>query len=79
MEVSRPNQKPASPQDLKDLEHLKKLIEKATSDGLLSAEEMDSIKTLIRADGKVTPEEMELCQTLIWDKIQSGELEYEWG
>lgn len=39
---------------------------------------MDSIKTLIQSDGKVTPEELDLCQKLIWSKIQSGELEYEW-
>jgi hypothetical protein len=40
---------------------------------------MESIKSFIRADGKVTPEELNLCQELIWSKIDSGELEYDWA
>lgn len=78
MKVSRPNSQPLSPEELANLNKLKMLIEKATADGLLSQDEMDSIKTLIQSDGKVTPEELDLCQKLIWSKIQSGELEYEW-
>ncbi|MGK7931458.1 MAG: hypothetical protein AB4041_08485 [Microcystaceae cyanobacterium] len=79
MEVSRPNSKPSSPEELKDLETLRSLIEKAIADGLLSKDEMESIKTAIDADGKVTPQELNLCQELIWSKIDSGELEYDWS
>lgn len=78
MKVSRPNSQPLSPAELTDLDKLKRLIEKATADGLVSEDEMDSITTFMESDGKVTPEELDLCQKLIWSKIQSGELEYEW-
>jgi uncharacterized membrane protein YebE (DUF533 family) len=78
MEISRPNAKPSSPEELKDLKQLKALIERAVSDGVLSKDEMESIKMAIRADGKITSEELNLCQQLIWRKIYSGELEYDW-
>jgi uncharacterized membrane protein YebE (DUF533 family) len=78
MEVSRPNSKPSSPEELKDLETLKALIDKAIADGLLTKDEMESIKTAMRADGKITPHELNLCQELIWSKIDSGELDYDW-
>jgi uncharacterized membrane protein YebE (DUF533 family) len=78
MKVSRPNSKPLSPEELKDLDRLKSLIERATADGLVSKDEMDTIKTFMRSDGKVTPQELDLCQKFIWSKIESGELEYEW-
>ncbi len=78
MKVSRPNSQPLSSAELNDLDKLKRLISKATADGLVSKDEMDSIKTFMQSDGKVTPQELDLCQQLIWSKIQSGELEYEW-
>jgi len=78
MKVSRPNSKPLSPEELKDLDQLKSLIERATADGLVSKDEIDTIKAFIRSHGKVTPEELDLCQKFIWSKIQSGELAYEW-
>ncbi len=78
MKVSRPNSQPLSSAELNDLDKLKRLISKATADGLVSKDEMESIKTFMQSDGKVTPQELALCQQLIWSKIQSGELEYEW-
>lgn len=78
MKVSRPNSKPLSAEELKDLDKLKSLIQRVTANGLVSQDEMDAIKTFIRSDGKVTPEELDLCQKFIWSKIESGELEYEW-
>ncbi len=78
MKVSRPNSQPLSSAELNDLDKLKRLISKATADGLVSKDEMESIKTFMQSDGKVTPQELDLCQQLIWSKIQSGELEYEW-
>ena len=79
MEVSRPNSKPSSPEELKDLETLKALIEKAIADGLLTKDEMESIKAAINADGKITPQELNLCQQLIWSKIDAGQLDYDWS
>lgn len=78
MKVERPNAKPPSPEEVKDLEKLKALIERAIADGRLSAQEMDSIKRAMNADGKVTCEELDLCRQLIWNKIDTGELEHSW-
>ncbi|TVQ48098.1 MAG: hypothetical protein EA365_02255 [Gloeocapsa sp. DLM2.Bin57] len=78
MKIEKPNQQPLTKEDLQNLDKLKALIEKCVSDGYLSQDEMKMIKDFIRADGKVTTEELELCQKLIWDKIQSGELQYDW-
>lgn len=74
MKIERPN----ALEDLKDLEKLKTLIEQATVDGLLSKDEMETIKVLVRADQQITPQELELCQQLIWDKITTGKLIYNW-
>jgi len=78
MKIEKPNQPPLTQEDLQNLEKLKTLIEKCVADGYLSQAEIAMIKNFIKADGKVTTEELELCQKLIWDKIQSGELEYDW-
>jgi uncharacterized tellurite resistance protein B-like protein len=77
MEVQRPNQS-VSLDDLKDLEKLKAIIEKATADGKLTEAEIQTVRTVIYADGQITPQEMELVQQLIYDKLQSGELEMSW-
>lgn len=77
MEVERPNQS-ISPDELKDLEKLKAIVEKATADGKLTREEIEIVKIALRADGKITLQELELVQQLIYDKLQSGELEMVW-
>jgi uncharacterized tellurite resistance protein B-like protein len=77
MEVERPNQS-ISPDELKDLEKLKALIERATADGKLTQAEIETVKVALRADGQITPQELELVQQLIYDKLQSGELEMGW-
>ncbi len=61
MKVSRPNSQPLSSAELNDLDKLKRLISKATADGLVSKDEMESIKTFMQSDGKVTPQELDLC------------------
>lgn len=78
MKVLRCNNKALSPAELQDLEKLQALIERAVADGKLTKYEMESIQAAIRADGKISFEELELCRQLIWEKIQSGELEYDW-
>lgn len=77
MEVEYPNQS-ISLDALKDLEKLKTIIEKATADGKLTETEIETVKTAMRADGQITPQELELVQQLIYDKLQSGELEMSW-
>lgn len=78
MEITRPNAKPCSPEELKDLEKLRILLEQAIADGVVTGSEMAVIKAQINADGKVLFEELDLCQQLVWDKIQKGEIEYTW-
>lgn len=78
MKIERPNAPASSLKELQDLEKLKALIERAVADGILTKQEMESIKSAISADGKVTYEEISLCRKLIWDKIDNGELEYCW-
>ncbi len=74
MEISIPKGQEPTPEELKELEKLKVIIEKAIEDGKLTEPEFDRIKAAIRADNKVSVEELELVRTLIYDKIKSGEL-----
>lgn len=79
MKIEKPNSQPPSREELENLDKLKAMIENFVSDGVLSQDEMVRLKAFIRADGKVSTEELELCRKLIWDKIDSGELQYDWG
>ena len=78
MKMERPNAIPPSPEDLKNLDKLRAIIERAIADGKLTRQEMESIQFEIRADGKVTVHELELCRKLIWQKIRNGELEHDY-
>ena len=78
MEISIPKGQEPTPEELKELEKLKVIIEKAIEDGKLTEPEFDRIKAAIRADNKVSVEELELVRTLIYDKINSGELVRVW-
>jgi uncharacterized membrane protein YebE (DUF533 family) len=78
MKFSRTSTNAPSPAELQDLEKLKAIIESAIADGKISKQEMELIRAAMNADKKVSFEELELCRTLIWEKIQAGELEYDW-
>ena len=78
MEISTPQDKQPTPEELKELEKLKAIIEQATEDGKLTGAEFDRIKDAIRADKKVSFEELQLVRKLIDEKIESGELEKVW-
>ena len=78
MEISTPKHKEPTPEELKELDKLKAIIEQAIADGLLTGAEFDRIKAAIGADRKVSYEELRLVKTLIYDKIESGELEKVW-
>ena len=75
MKVSRPQDQEPTPEELQELEKLKAIIKRATEDGKLTGEEFECIKDAIRADKKVTVEELQLVRKLIYDRIDSGELE----
>lgn len=78
MKISRPQDKEPTLQEVRELEKLKKIIDRVTADGKLMGTEFERIKAAIRADKKVTYEELELVRTLIYDKIDNGELEKIW-
>ncbi|AHB87571.1 hypothetical protein NK55_00945 [Thermosynechococcus sp. NK55a] len=72
MERYQPNGIPLSKADKAELAKLKKLLERAIADGVLTADEMGQIKQQIRADGKVTYEELELYRQFVEEKIRQG-------
>jgi uncharacterized membrane protein YebE (DUF533 family) len=78
MEISRPNAPELTAEELKELEQLKAIIERATADGKISQSETERIQAAIRSDKKVTFEELTLMRELIYNKIDRGELEWEW-
>ena len=78
MEISTPKDREPTPEELKELDKLKAIIESAISDGKLTGAEFDRIKAAIGADKKVSYEEIQLVRQLIYDKIASGELEKVW-
>ena len=78
MKISRSQDKEPTAQELQELEKLKAIIERATEDGKLTGIEFERIKDAIRADKKVTVEELQLVRKLIYEKIDSGELEKVW-
>lgn len=59
-----------------DINKIKKKIENALADGVLSREESEDIKSAILADKKVTQEEAKLWQEL-QTKIAEGEVSLE--
>lgn len=60
------------------LDRLKTVINNAVADGKISRKELDDIRAATFADKKVTVAELELYRKLVLDKIETGELEYEW-
>ncbi|URR35328.1 hypothetical protein NBE99_11900 [Thermosynechococcus sp. HN-54] len=72
MKRYQPNGTPLSEADKAELAQLKRLLERAIADGILTADEMAQIKQQIRADGKVTYEELELYRQLVEEKIYQG-------
>lgn len=67
-----------SPEERQKLEKLKKKIDRATADGKISHDEIENIKKTMNADRKVTVAELALYKHLVREKIDRGELEYDW-
>lgn len=78
MKVWRSNQAELTPQEQRDLEKLRAIVERAIADGKLSQEEQQEIRAAIFADGKVTPEELTMVREIIKEKLGEAELEYDW-
>lgn len=78
MKISRPNAKNPTAEEIQGLDKLKALIDRATADGKVTKQELETIKAAQWADGKISVQELELYRTLILEKIEKGELVYEW-
>jgi uncharacterized membrane protein YebE (DUF533 family) len=80
MEISRRQEQEPTPEELKKLENLKQMIERAVADGVIDGAEIEAIRQEIKRSSKGSAEqlhrELELYNTLIIHKLQSDELEY---
>lgn len=79
MQVERYNAKPLTPAEQQELEKLKVVINRAVADGVITPSEVTMIKATIAADGKVLIEELDLVRELIREKIDRGEIVYDWS
>lgn len=61
-------------QELKDLKKLKKAIEQAIADGVVTKDERDRISAIMYEDGKITPQELGMLHDMVQSKVQSGDL-----
>jgi uncharacterized membrane protein YebE (DUF533 family) len=81
MEVKDFSNEELSPEEIKQLEEFRRMIEAAVSDGRISHAEQERLKKIIFANKKnkkIIPAAIHLYSTLVLDKINRGELEYEW-
>lgn len=80
MDISQPHAQEPTPEELKKLENLQQMIERAVADGVIDGAEIEAIKQEIKRSSKGSAEqlyrELELYNTLIIQKLQSDELEY---
>lgn len=77
MEISKPNAKEPSPEELQDLEKLQAIIDQAIADGKITEDEIAAMKSQAWADGKVTPQELHLFSQQVMEKLRRGELEWD--
>lgn len=73
MEISRPDQE-LTAEEQQELEKLRKVIEQASADGVITKNERERISMAMRTDGKVTCAELDLIRALIHEKVAKGEL-----
>ncbi len=78
MQVEHFSTEELSPEEIKQLEELTRMIEVAVSDGILSHSELEHIESIAFAHKKILPEGLQVYRKLVLDKIDQGELEYEW-
>lgn len=74
MEISHSKERDLTVEEQQELEKLRKVIERASADGVITKAERDQISSAMRADGKVTYEELALIRTLVHEKVSQGEL-----
>jgi hypothetical protein len=82
MEVSRPNARELTPEEVQELEKFKRMIEHAVADGRISKQDIQDLQNEELSHGKHHAEllyhELELYRTLITEKLRTGGLEYDY-
>lgn len=78
MHIERPHAAPSTPKETQQLERLETVIKNAVADGKISRKELDDIRAVTFANKTVTMAELTLYKNLVLDKIESGELQYDW-
>ncbi len=78
MEISKPDQRELTAEEQQEFEKLKKIVEQASADGVITRGERDRITAAMKADGKVTFEELALVRTLIHEKVANKELTFDY-
>jgi hypothetical protein len=68
-----------SPEEIKQLEEFRTTIEAAISNGKLSHYKIEHLKSIAFANKKLLSAELHLYRTMVLDKVECGELEYEWS
>lgn len=78
MQQERPNAKSLTPEEIAHLEKLKAFVERALTDGKLSAAEMESINSLMWADGKISYEELRVVYETVEFITGDRTPEFDW-
>ncbi len=82
MEVSRPNARELTPEEVQELEKFKRMIDHAVADGRISKQDIQDLQNAELSHGKNHSEllyhEAELYRTLITEKLRTGGLEYDY-
>jgi uncharacterized membrane protein YebE (DUF533 family) len=78
MKIERPDYQEPTPDELRELEKLRAMIERAIADGVVTQDEMGIIKQQIISKKNHSAEqvyrEIALCRTLINEKVVQGKL-----
>ncbi len=77
MKVEHPNAPELSSEDLKELDRLKGIIERAISDGILSYSEYNTIKQTTlenHPSSELLYQELQLYRQLVTEKVKQGVL-----
>jgi hypothetical protein len=78
MKFERPNAKDPTPEEVRELEKLKAMIERFIADDVITPQEFQALRTEVFAHGKPSADqlyrELELYRKMVTEKLQSGEL-----
>jgi uncharacterized membrane protein YebE (DUF533 family) len=81
MKIEKPNAKDPTPEEVRELEKLKAMVELFIADGVITPLEFQALRTEVFAHGTPSAEqlyrELELYRKMVTEKIQSGELREE--